>query len=199
MAEFKCPLYDPVLDKRYELGESANSPSAGPTLSEVLAEFGADAPTEVELPATISVLPADVSAFHDPGWLADLTRQAAECGYKRIGDFIVPEFMVAFRAFHRDKNVVVLLNQHPVGLCWFEINIFNADGTVESWCSFAGDDLVPPWQTRVVRQGTLLDLHDMMSANHARKPPAQLSIENFPDFFRDRCLKEMAWRRGQTS
>ncbi len=203
MAEYECPLYDPQLDKRFAsadgmaIADSNDLTSKIPTLNEVIKLLAEE--ERVELlgpPATVSLQPADEQQFSDAGWLADLTRQATTSGYETVGDFLVPEFSVVLRVLYGKPNIFVCLYQHALGISWAEIIVINADDTTESWCTWQSDNVVPPWATRVVHQGPLLDLHDLMRAGHSGKPPAQLAPDDFAEIFIRQCSREMKWRQS---
>lgn len=207
MKDFGCPLYDPQLDERYDTADGmgcapapsveASEPSR-PYINDLLKAIAAEAQVELQpAPSVIKLQHADVKDFPDAEWLADLTRQCDECGYARIGDFMVSAFSITFRAFYLQPNVIACLYQHELGLNWSEIIVFNADATSEVWCTWAGDPIVPPWSKRVVEQCRFLDLHDMMLEGWSGKPPAQLSASEFPQLFEASCARELQWRQSK--
>lgn len=56
------------------------------------------------------------------------------------------------------------------------------------------DDLTPPWITRVVQLGPLLDLHEMMLSGRSGKPPAKLTPDDFLPTLKAAYSREQEWR-----
>lgn len=174
-----------------------------PNVNDILSELMVKLDGEIlPPPGELRLKPATAEDFEPAGLadgvLEDRVAQCEQCGYKLIGDYLAVDHDVVLRAWFGKPNIFVCsYTQRLIGLCWEEIIVFNADQTTECWSNWQADELVPPWSSRVVQPGPLLDLHQAMLSGHSGKPPAKLRAKDFESNVKDSYQREQAWRSSR--